>query len=128
MLFCPETHHTRKENAMNEFISRYRPQLSGTLAGFDRLVFRGNLSLVHEAGMKGYLWASKVAWKDYAAHVTAISQEIKTASLQAMENSGGLVRHLNSGKHSKSIWPAPSHATKELAADRFARSLRSSHA
>ena len=54
---------------MNEFIVRYRDQISGVITGFDRLVFRGNLSLNHEAGMKGYLWANRIAWKDYAQHV-----------------------------------------------------------
>ena len=31
---------------MNQFISRYAQQISGTLAGFDRLVFRGQLAEV----------------------------------------------------------------------------------
>jgi len=49
---------------MNEFISRYSDQISGVITGFDRLVWRGNLALNHEAGMKGYLWANGIAWKD----------------------------------------------------------------
>ena len=52
---------------MNEFIAKYNDQISGVITGFDRLVLRGNLALNHEAGMKGYLWASGVAWKDYAS-------------------------------------------------------------
>lgn len=86
---------------MNEFISRYSEQISGVITGFDRLVFRGNLSLSHEAGMKGYLWASQVAWKDYAAHVAQISQRIKDASLDSMRACNRPVRYLNSGKDSK---------------------------
>ena len=42
---------------MNDFIARYQSQLSGVLAGFVRLVFRGQLPLNHTRGMKGYLWA-----------------------------------------------------------------------
>lgn len=58
---------------MNEFISRYRDRIGGVITGFDRLVFRGHLALNHEAGMKGYLWANGIAWKNYAAHVVQVS-------------------------------------------------------
>ena len=68
---------------MNKFIARYEQPLSGTLSGFDRLVFRGHLSLNHESGMKGYLWAHGIAWKDYGEHVAAVSQRVKQASLAA---------------------------------------------
>lgn len=61
---------------MNEFIARYQDQISGVLTGFDRLMFRGNLALNHEAGMKGRLWAKGIAWKNYAAHVTLVSQRV----------------------------------------------------
>jgi hypothetical protein len=42
--------------------------ISVVITAFDRLVFRGNLGLNHEAGTKGYLWAKGIAWKDYAKH------------------------------------------------------------
>jgi hypothetical protein len=86
---------------MNDFISRYQDQISGVISGFDRLVFRGNLALNHEAGMKGYLWANGVAWKDYAAHVAQISQRVKQASLASMEACHRPIRYLSSGKESK---------------------------
>jgi hypothetical protein len=86
---------------MNEFISRYQDQISGVVSGFDRLVFRGNLALNHEAGMKGYLWANGIAWKDYAQHVGEVSQRVKQASLVSMETSNRPVRYLSSGKESK---------------------------
>ncbi len=86
---------------MNEFISRYSDQISGVITGFDRLVFRGNLSLIHDSGMKGYLWANGIAWKDYAQHVSDVSQRVKRASLAPMEAAGCPVRYLNNGKESK---------------------------
>ncbi|HJU61999.1 MAG TPA: hypothetical protein VJ864_08130 [Candidatus Binatia bacterium] len=86
---------------MNEFISRYREHLSGTLAGFDRLVFRGQLSLIHDAGMKGYLWASQVAWKDYAAHVAEVSKQVKESALEVISHYGRPVRYLSSARESK---------------------------
>jgi hypothetical protein len=99
MLFIQN--HTRKGNAMNEFISRYRDQISGVITGFDRLVFRGNLSLNHEAGMKGYLWANGIAWKDYAKHVEEVSQRVKRASLASMQVCNRPIHYLSSGKDSK---------------------------
>jgi len=86
---------------MNDFISRYSNQISGVITGFDRLVLRGNLSLNHEAGMKGYLWASGVAWKDYAKHVEEVSQRVKQASLEPIAAQGRPVRYLSSAKDSK---------------------------
>jgi hypothetical protein len=100
MLVCPE-HIAGKGNAMNEFISRYKERISGVITGFDRLVFRGNLALNHEAGMKGYLWANGIAWKDYATHVSEVSQRVKQASLAGMEACQRPIRYLNSAKESK---------------------------
>ncbi len=86
---------------MNEFIAKFSDQLSGTLSGFDRLVFRGHLALNHEPGMKGYLWANGIAWKDYAEHVSQVSQRVKQASLAAMQACQRPIRYLTSGKDSK---------------------------
>jgi hypothetical protein len=38
---------------MNDFIAKYKDQLTGTLSGFDRLVFRGSLWKDQLSGMKG---------------------------------------------------------------------------
>jgi hypothetical protein len=87
---------------VNDFIARYSQQLLGVLSGFDRLVLRGNLTgLAHDTGMRGYLWASGVAWKDYAKHVEAVSRRIKQASLESIAAQGRPVRYLASGKESK---------------------------
>lgn len=86
---------------MNEFTARYNDQLSGVLTGFDRLVFRGNLALNHESGMKGYLWANGVAWKDYATHVKQVSEQVTEASLASMKAAGRPTPYLASGKDSK---------------------------
>ena len=81
---------------MNEFISRYSDQISGVITGFDRLVFRGNLALNHEAGMKGYLWANGIAWKDYAQHVHEVSARVKQASLEPLRACQRPVQYLTS--------------------------------
>lgn len=46
-------------------------------------ITRGNLSVIHDSGMKGYLWANGIAWKDYAQHVSDISQQGKRACLRS---------------------------------------------
>jgi hypothetical protein len=86
---------------MNEFISRYRHLLSGVLSGFDRLVFRGQLPLIHDAGMKGYLYANGVGWKDYAEHVAGISKQVKEASVARIEQAQRPIFYMASGKESK---------------------------
>ena len=86
---------------MNEFISKFHDQISGVISGFDRLVFRGNLALIHDAGMKGYLFANGIPWKEYAGHVTKISQRVKQACVSPLEAAGRPVRYLASGKESK---------------------------
>lgn len=86
---------------MNDFIARYQDQLSGVLSGFDRLVFRGQLPLIHEAGMKGYLWAHDLRLKDFGEHAEAISRKVKQASLAVMERASRPVKYLPSGKDDK---------------------------
>jgi hypothetical protein len=46
---------------MNDFITKYQNELTGTLSGFDRLVFRGTLWRNRVSAMKGYLWAHHLA-------------------------------------------------------------------
>jgi hypothetical protein len=101
MLFLSRNITSGKGNAMNECTSRFRDQISGVISGFDRLAFRGNLALNHEAGMKGYLWANGIAWKDYAQHVADFSQHLKQAWLASVEACQRRIRYLASGKDSK---------------------------
>jgi hypothetical protein len=91
----------RRGNAVNDFICKCQDAISGVLTGFDRLVLRGQLSLNHEPGMKGYLWANGVAWKDYAKHVEEVSRRVKQASLAPMEAENRPVRYLRSAQQSK---------------------------
>ena len=80
---------------MNEFIAKYENQISGAISGFDRLVFRGNLrSLVHERGMKSYLWQNQVLLKEFGQHAKATSDRLKAASVERVEKLGGAVKYL----------------------------------
>ena len=71
---------------MHEFIAKQQDQITGTLCGFDRLVFRGTLrSIAHAEGMRGYLRANQVLLKDFGAHVEKVSRRLKEASLAEAE-------------------------------------------
>lgn len=79
---------------MQQFIEKYREQIKGTLAGFDRLVFRGSLRRLNygmwsehlEAfvaiGMEQYLAQNSILMKDYSRHVKQVSETIKHSSLK----------------------------------------------
>ena len=86
---------------MNDFIAKHQDRLSGTLSGFDRLVFRGTLWRNRLTGMSGYLWAHGLGAKDFGSHAEQISKRVKEASLAPVLSRGRPVRYLNSGKDNK---------------------------
>ncbi|MGC8761650.1 MAG: hypothetical protein ACP5UT_17395 [Bryobacteraceae bacterium] len=87
---------------MHEFIAKHQDQITGSLSGFDRLVFRGTLrSIAHDEGMKRYLWANQVLLKDFGSHVERVSRQLKEASLAGAESLGRPVKYLASSQVSK---------------------------
>ena len=87
---------------MHEFIAKHQDKITGTLSGFDRLVFRGTLrSIAHDEGMKRYLWANQVLLKDFGLHVERVSRRLKEASLAAAETLRRPVKYLTSSQVSK---------------------------
>jgi len=93
---------------MQEFISKYREEIKGTLSGFDRVVFRGslrrldygrwdrNLQAFVAQGMEQYLWQNKILFKDYLDHVKGVSQRVKQASVKPFQEMGLPVEYLRS--------------------------------
>ena len=87
---------------MHEFIAKHQDKITGTLTGFDRLVFRGTLrSIAHDEGMKRYLWTNQVLLKDFGSHVERVSQRLKEASLAEAKALGRPVKYLTSSPVSK---------------------------
>lgn len=94
------TEQDKKENAVQEFINKYRDQINGTLSGFDRLVFRGSLRRLNYGcwdrgwqsllaqGMEPYLWQNHVLFKDYLDPVKQVSRKVKQASVQPFVERG----------------------------------------
>ncbi|MBT4287578.1 MAG: hypothetical protein HOD92_09590, partial [Deltaproteobacteria bacterium] len=71
----------KKGNTMKKFLSNHKDDIIGTTSGFDRLVFRGTLRrLSYKEGMRAYLWAIKVLFKDFATHVLRVTNEIKKST------------------------------------------------
>ncbi len=87
---------------MNEFIAKYQQDISGVLAGFDRLVFRGTLrALCGKPGMEQYLATEHVLYKDFGQHVEQVSEELKKASLARAKREGRRIEYLQSAKVDK---------------------------
>ncbi len=87
---------------MHEFIAKHRDKITGTLSGFDRLVFRGMLrSIIFPDGMWHYLHANDVLFKDFRSHVERVSEQLKEASLSEANELGRPVKYLDSSRVSK---------------------------
>lgn len=82
---------------MHEFIARHKKEITGTLSGFDRLVFRGTLHRINFVeGMWHYLHANDVLLKDFESHVKKVTARITAASTTEAEQLDRPVRYLNS--------------------------------
>lgn len=86
---------------MNDFIARYQDQLSGTLSGFDRLLFRGTIWKDRVTGMKGYLWAYGLGGRDLGKHAEQMSERVREASLAPLVAANRPILYLNSSKDDK---------------------------
>ena len=81
-----------KRGRMQEFTARYGDKIQGVLSGFDRLIFRGTLrKIAYECGMKGYLWANRILFKDFGSHAHEVSERVKRAALRCRSSKGSLL-------------------------------------
>jgi hypothetical protein len=84
---------------MNQFIQKYNENVTGTLSGWDRIVFRGTLRmLAFVEGMMGYLAHVGVLLKDFGEHAQTMTQQLIAASLAAAEKAGRPVEYLESSQ------------------------------
>jgi hypothetical protein len=66
---------------VEQFLAKHANHVTGTLSGFDRLVFRGTLRmLTHRGGMMHYLHAVRILLKDFAGHAEALTRRLRDAS------------------------------------------------
>jgi hypothetical protein len=68
---------------MERFMKRHKGRVLGTIAGFDRVLFRGNLSSIcHLGGMDRFLSSQRVLYKDFKPFVEKISARVKEHAQQ----------------------------------------------
>ena len=87
---------------MDAFIARFRPLITGTLSGFDRLVFRGHLlRLMRPGAMYFFLESAGIRLLDYKDFVYDTTERLKCASLREAEAHDRPVRYLQSSSIDK---------------------------
>ena len=87
---------------MNQFIQKYEGKITGTLSGWDRIVFRGTLRMLcFVEGMMGYLARAGVLLKDFGEHGQAMTERLIAASLAAANEQGRPIQYLESAQTRK---------------------------
>lgn len=87
---------------MKRFIARFADKITGTLHGFDRLVFRGHLRRIcFPAGMTLFLNLHRVLFKDFAKFMQRATDHLKTASFEAVGKLRRPIVHVASSKADK---------------------------
>jgi hypothetical protein len=87
---------------MERFVTRHGDRITGTLAGFDRLRFRGTLrSISYLKGMEQFLSAHSVLLKDFGRFAQGLSDRLKGHAAAVAIAAGRPVEYLASSQVSK---------------------------
>jgi hypothetical protein len=88
---------------MQSFLARHHSHIQGTISGFDRLRFAGQMRLLSFVeGLAGFLCRTGVLLKDFGEYVEDLSNQIKQATIRIAElTATGRVHYLNSSDQSK---------------------------
>lgn len=87
---------------MKRFLERHRSRITGTLSGFDRVLFRGTLrSIAYVKGLEIFLYSRRVLMKDFGTYVVSLSQRLVEHAKQLASESGRAYVYLPSSKDSK---------------------------
>ena len=74
---------------MERFVKRYADRIVDSIAGFDRILFKGNLSSIcHREGMELFLSSQYVLLKDYSGFVQRPSKRLKERAEQLATETG----------------------------------------
>ena len=67
---------------MKRFLERHNGRITGTLSGFDRVLFRGTLrSIAYVKGLEVSLYSQHVLFKDFGRYAESLSQRIDRKSV-----------------------------------------------
>lgn len=87
---------------MKRFLERHRDRITGTLSGFDRMLFRGTLrSITHVSGLEIFLYSQHVLMKDFSNYVLKLSERLVEHAKQLAHKAGRPYVYLPSSKDSK---------------------------
>ena len=74
---------------MGAFESVHRDRITGSLAMFDRMIFKGHLSrLYKQDGARCFLWSQGVALKDFTAYAKATTERIANNARKLVTDEG----------------------------------------
>jgi len=87
---------------VKHFIANHSDKITGTLSGFDRLVFRGVLQpIAYVEGFKRLLWKHQVLLKDFGPYAQRLTNQLREASTFAAKEQGRPVQYLPSSATNK---------------------------
>jgi len=87
---------------MHSFLTKFAGVVRGVLCGLDRVFFRGTLrGVAHTKGLKNFLWANRIPFKDFGDYSQRVTAQLEAASLLQAQQLGREIRYLNSSKDSK---------------------------
>ena len=87
---------------MKRFLERHRGRITGTLSGFDRMLFRGSLrSITYVKGLEIFLYSQHVLMKDFSNYVVRLSARLVEHAKQLASKAGRPYVYLPSSKESK---------------------------
>lgn len=89
---------------MQAFLQKYANKVTGTLSGFDRLLFRGTIRMLSAPqGIRSYLWHRRVLLTDFGKHVLEVTTQLKRAVIGAVEKAGRPVIHLTTANQRNDV-------------------------
>jgi hypothetical protein len=87
---------------MERFLQRHASRISGSISGFDRILFRGVLrSISYVQGLHAFMWKQRVGFKDFRGFVERFSRGIKVRAEQLAQRAGRPFMYVASGQASK---------------------------
>ncbi len=87
---------------MKRFLERHNGRITGTLSGFDRVLFRGTLrSIAHVSGLEVFLYSQHVLFKDFGRYAESLSQRVVEQAKQMASKLERPYEYLPSSKASK---------------------------
>jgi len=87
---------------MKRFLKRHEDRIDCIISGFDRMLFRGNISSIcHVEGMLRFLSSQKVLLKDFEAFAQKITQRVVEQAQQIARDAGRVYHYEPSPKTDK---------------------------